>query len=193
MKKLFIILIIFCSTLQGKVVERAFAQTMRVIFVVMYGGGVSMPYMMTDWMDLNGYEYKIVEKMPKGLEGREIGAWKFDDEEKAVLYIKKNVQGSADFQENLIPHELIHMMRIDNGLWTGNIFIEEYVACMLMNELVETMDYTTANFDEIEIWIATRKVNNLLDRDPCKEEQAVIREEYQKTLNLFGNINTKEG
>ncbi len=152
-------------------------------------GNVTQPWEATQWLEDNTIPYAIVEEMPEALpEDCEIGVVKRKGET-SILYIKENVKGSSDWLFSVIPHEIVHMVRLDNGLWTHNQYVEEKLATDLMNETIDIIrNYPLKRVDEKGIWKSVLKVNNLEERPLSEEEEALYQRELKKTEKLLGEM-----
>ena len=135
----------------------------------------------TDVMDKMKLNYEIVEKyetIPGALAV-------FVPEENKTYFTKRAVGNSGGMLRIYAAHELIHQLRYNNGLWTGNKRIEEAVAIYGTKEMSREIGFGMVFFRENDMFKTTLKVNNLPFKWLTEQEEALVENEIDKTIKLI--------
>ena len=137
---------------------------------------------MFDVLDEKQVQYEIVKEIKQNTE-----ATAYYEFTTGKIYFREDMVDSPIQLRYFASHELIHKIRYEAGVWTGNSALEEVVAIMMAEEISDFVGFGSFSIDE-KFYIEKTLAGEGLDQ---KSVPSDLKKYFEETRKLFREWKTK--
>lgn len=158
-----------------------FKELLRGALVLFFGAPIAFPTDVEDVLCDHKVPYEVVAELP---DDSGFGAYyRFSD---GKIFFDDDIIGSSGYlYRYYAAHEMIHKIRYENGLWTGDRVFEEYVAVYGAEEFSSAIGFGMVSISEQDHIKQTLKKNGLVANEIDIKR---VREEIKKTLRVLKDV-----